>query len=245
MLNKQSTLPLYSQVELYLNEEIKNGGYHTGDLVPSERELSEKFGISRMTVRQAINNMVNTDVLYRERGKGTFVAAPKIAYPLKGVFSFTEDMKRRGFTPSTKVISFETIQDAPDYIFHSLECEKKSKLLQLKRIRLADDEPVAYETAFLPYDLFSQFTEWHSSGSIYDYVRQTLKKDIYRAKQHIEASIAGEKDSSFLQISPGSSVMIVNRTTYLSTGDPFETVQTVFRGDKYTFSIEVEHETGG
>ncbi len=244
MLNKHSSLPLYSQVEQYLKEEIRNGGYHTGDLVPSERELSEKFQISRMTVRQAINNMVNSGELYRERGKGTFVAAPKLAYPLKGVFSFTDDMIRRGLTPSTKVLSFETIQDAPPHIYRKLERELGSRLHRIKRVRLADDEPVAVETAYLPYHLFSEFTEWQSSGSIYEYVRNTLGKEVTRAKQRIEASIAGEQYSAPLGVTPESPVLIVNRKTYLNTGEPFEFVQTVFRSDKYSFSIEVEHEKG-
>ncbi|MGM7701843.1 GntR family transcriptional regulator [Pseudalkalibacillus sp. Hm43] len=244
MLDKHSSLPLYSQVELYLKEEIQNGGYHTGDLVPSERELSEKFQISRMTVRQAINNMVNSGELYRERGKGTFVAAPKLAYPLKGVFSFTDDMKRRGLTPSTNVISFETIQDAPPHIYRKLERTLGSRLHRIKRVRLADDEPVAVETAYLPYQLFSEFTEWHSSGSIYEYVRNTLGREVTRANQRIEASVAGDQNSVRLGIRADSPVLIVNRKTYLDTGEPFEYVQTVFRSDKYSFSIEVEHEKG-
>ncbi|MCF6137771.1 GntR family transcriptional regulator [Pseudalkalibacillus berkeleyi] len=241
MLNKQSTLPLYTQVEQFLKEEIKSGGYHTGDFVPSERELSEKFQISRMTVRQAINNMVHNGELYRERGKGTFVAAPKLTYPLKGIFSFTEDMERKGLKPSTKVISLTTVSNAPNHILGNLQCDRNAKVVQLKRIRLANEKPVAVETAYLPYEMFSSLTEWEASGSIYTYVRQTLKKNIHRASQQIEASIAGEHDSSLLDIQTGSPVLIVNRTTYLHTGEPFETVQTVFRGDQYTFSIEMEH----
>ncbi|WP_261129313.1 GntR family transcriptional regulator [Bacillus sp. Marseille-Q3570] len=242
MINKHSTLPLYTQVEQYLKTEIKKGGYHTGDLIPSERELSEKFQISRMTVRQAINNLVNKGVLYRERGKGTFVSAPKIGYQLKGIASFSEDMRRRGIEPSTKVISFKTLINPPEHILKKLECETDKKVIELERIRFANEEPVAIETAYLPIKLFSNLTEKDTGGSIYDFVRNELKLEIHRAVQQIEASLVGERDGFLLDIGPGSPVLIVNRTTYLSSGEPFETVKTVFRADRYHFSIEMEQE---
>ncbi|MCF6408342.1 GntR family transcriptional regulator [Pseudalkalibacillus salsuginis] len=242
MINKHSSLPLYTQVERYLTTEIKNGGYHSGDLIPSERELSEKFQISRMTVRQAINNLVNKGILYRERGKGTFVAAPKIGYQLKGIVSFSEDMRRRGLEPSTKVVSFKTMSNPPEHILNRLACRDEKKVIQLVRIRFANEEPVAIETAYLSYNLFANLSEKDTGGSIYDFVRKELKLEIHRAEQQIEAAIVGEKDGFLLDISPGSPVLIVNRTTYLSNGVPFETVKTVFRADRYHFSIEMKNE---
>ncbi|WP_349407679.1 GntR family transcriptional regulator [Pseudalkalibacillus sp. SCS-8] len=244
MLDKQSALPLYFQVEQYMLNKIKTGEYRKGTLIPSERELSERFQISRMTVRQAINNLVNRGLLTRERGKGTFVAQPKIAYPLKGVFSFTEDMKRRGLTPSTRVVSFHVESEPPPKVLNDLACEEGEKVLRLERIRFANEEPLALETAFLPYTLFKDLTEKDTEGSIYEYVRNRLQFVIKRAQQEIEASIVTERDRVLLDLPSESPVLVVHRTTYTEEDIPFESVKTVFRGDRYTFSITMDHEQG-
>lgn len=96
MLDKQSPIPIYIQIEEQLKQQIQQGDFPVGTAIPSERELTERFDVSRMTVRQAITNLVNDGLLYREKGRGTFVASPKVEQPLNGLTSFTEDMVKRG-----------------------------------------------------------------------------------------------------------------------------------------------------
>lgn len=107
MLDKESPVPMYVQIEEYLKLRMKQGEFSVGTAIPSERELTEMFEVSRMTVRQSITNLVTEGLLYREKGRGTFVAAPKVEQPLSGLTSFTEDMLSRGMEPGTQLISLK------------------------------------------------------------------------------------------------------------------------------------------
>ena len=122
MLDKQSPIPMYVQIEDYLKNQILQGDFVIGVAIPSERELTDTFGVSRMTVRQSITNLVNEGLLYREKGRGTYVATPKIEQPLSGLTSFTEDMLSRGMKPSNKLISFEKMIPEID-IVHELQLD--------------------------------------------------------------------------------------------------------------------------
>lgn len=109
-INKHSPVPIYHQIEEQLKAMIDKGELQPDMLLPSEREYSETFGISRMTVRQALSNLVSQGYLYRQKGKGTFVSKQKIKQPLQGLTSFSEDMKSRGRKPSSKLLRFEIIK---------------------------------------------------------------------------------------------------------------------------------------
>src|SRR3954471_13942573 len=109
MINKNSPIPIYYQLEGYIKELIENGELQPGDVLPPEREYAEKYQISRMTVRQAFTQLVNEGYLYRLQGKGTFIAERKIEKPLQGITSFTEDMKARGLTPGSQLINFKIV----------------------------------------------------------------------------------------------------------------------------------------
>ncbi|WP_257347910.1 GntR family transcriptional regulator [Pseudalkalibacillus decolorationis] len=239
MINKQISIPIYVQIEQLLVSEIENGKYQRGDAIPSERELSESLEVSRMTVRQAINNLVSKGKLYREKGKGTFVSEQTLSYALKGLVSFTEDMKRRGLVPSTKLISFEKMNHVPDPIINKLMLSKNEAVYCLYRVRYADKEPMAVERAYLPVKLFSNLSEDSAQGSLYEFVRNEFKETIHRATQQIEAGLSTELESQHLGVQQNSPILIVKRTTYLSSGNPFEYVETVFRGEKYSFLVDV------
>lgn len=109
LLEKNSHIPIYIQIEEIIKQRIYLEEYKIGETIPSERELSAQFDVSRMTVRQSITNLVNSGLLYREKGRGTYVANPKLEQPLKGLTSFTEDMRARGMEPSSKVLRFEKL----------------------------------------------------------------------------------------------------------------------------------------
>ena len=115
MIDKTSPLPIYYQLVEWIKGLIERGELKPGDSLPSEREYAERFSISRMTVRQAITELVNGGYLYRQKGVGTFVAEKKIEQQLMGLTSFTEDMKSRGMEPSSKLVGFEIVP-APSYI---------------------------------------------------------------------------------------------------------------------------------
>ncbi|MCA1023623.1 GntR family transcriptional regulator [Halobacillus litoralis] len=237
MLKKNHPLPMYYQIEEFLKREISEGTFQAGDMIPSERELSERFQVSRMTVRQAVSNMVNDGILYREKGRGTFVAEKKIEQPLKGLTSFTEDMKLRGMTSASRLLSFDVMQ-APQDIASKLKLEE-GEVYAVKRIRFADRQAMAVETSFLPVSLLPDLTEDIVQGSMYEYMEHVLDLTISHARQEIEARAADENEGTELQIEAGAPVLHIERCSYLDNGIPFEVVKSTYRADRYKFISDI------
>src|SRR5215475_4846403 len=137
---RNSPVPRYHQLKEILREKIRAGEWKPGDLIPSERELSETYGISRMTTRQAITDLVNEGVFYREQGKGTFVTRNKITQQLMSLTGFTEDIRARGQNPSTRVLSAR-LGHADEIVAERLRVAPGQAIVLLQRLRLADGEP--------------------------------------------------------------------------------------------------------
>ncbi|MGN1400040.1 MAG: GntR family transcriptional regulator [Bacillus sp. (in: firmicutes)] len=234
MINKQSPIPIYHQLEELLKEMIDSDQWKAGEAIPSERELSETYGISRMTVRQALTNLVNEGLLYRKKGTGTFVNDRKVEQILQGLTSFSEDMTERGLKPSSDILSYGTVK-ASASVASKLGLELGSDVLQIERIRLADNEPMALETAYMPLHLTSGLTKETAKDSIYHYIEDALGLRIAEAHQELEAIAANERDAAYLQIEPGCPVLKITRITFLDNDKPFEYVKSLFRADRYRF----------
>ena len=144
MLVKNSKVPWYHQVAETLRESLARGEWRPGDLMPSEQELQRRFEVSRVTIRQAMNLLVNEGLIFRQRGRGTFVAHPTIEQGLARIVSFTEDMARRGFTPGTEMLESELIPASPE-IAARLDVMPGEELARIRRLRIADDEPMSIE----------------------------------------------------------------------------------------------------
>jgi GntR family transcriptional regulator len=238
-VDKDSLMPIYYQIEEGLKELIAREELKPGDVVPSERELAERYNVSRMTVRQAINNLVNDGYLVRKRGKGTFVANSKIEQGLQGLTSFSEDMRARGMNPSSKLLEFNLIQ-APATIAAKLAIDEGESIYEIKRVRLADDIPMAYEMLYISQHLVPGLTKEVVSSSIYDYIENTLNISITKGEQSLEASVARKNEAAILQIKEGAPVLLIERTSYMDNQKPLEFVQSVYRGDRYKFKIKME-----
>ncbi|KPB04202.1 GntR family transcriptional regulator [Bacillus sp. CHD6a] len=239
MIDKSSPIPIYYQLESHIKKQIEAGFILPGETIPSEREYAESYGISRMTVRQAINSLVNEGLLYRKKGSGTFVSEKKIEQPLQGLTSFTEDMKKRGMTPTSKLIHFEIIP-ANSFISKELKISEYAPVYEIKRIRLADGEPMALETNYLSANLVKGLTEEEVKASIYSYVEETLGLRITHAEQLIESVKASEEHEKLLDIERDHPMLYIQRNTFLHDGTPLELVKSVYRGDRYKFQIKME-----
>ncbi|MGM0860851.1 GntR family transcriptional regulator [Bacillus atrophaeus] len=233
-IDKQSPIPIYYQIMEQLKSQIKNGELQPDAPLPSEREYSEQFGISRMTVRQALSNLVNEGFLYRQKGRGTFVSRPKMEQTLQGLTSFTEDMKSRGMVPSSKLIDYELI-DSTAELAGILDCEHPSKIHKVIRVRLANDIPMAIEASYIPFDMAGELHDSHFQTSIYEHIEQYNSSPISHAKQELEPSAATQEEAKLLEIKKGAPVLLIKRTTYLQSGIAFEHVKSIYRGDRYTF----------
>lgn len=168
---------------------IEEGEWKPGDKIPSENELCDKFEVSRMTIRQAINNLVEQGYLYRKRGIGTFVQLPKVEQKLQGMTGFTEDMISRGMKPSSQLLSFRLVP-ATAKIADRLRIQEGESVYEVRRTRLADDEPIAFETTYLSPTLVKDINEEILQQSLYEHLEKKLGFKLVRATQSIEASIA-------------------------------------------------------
>lgn len=239
MLDKQSPIPIYIQIEEQLKQQIQQGDFPIGAAIPSERELTERFGVSRMTVRQSITNLVNDGLLYREKGRGTFVASPKVEQPLNGLTSFTEDMMSRGMVPSSKLIGFEILEPESD-IAEDLQLAAGDKVYFVERIRFADDQPMAIERTYLPVERFPDLNQDSFQGSLYAIIENNQQLKISRATQRMEAGLVKKEDADLLQIKPPAAILMIERISYLDGELPFEVVRSTYRADRYKFTTDIQ-----
>ncbi|MEH7381161.1 GntR family transcriptional regulator [Bacillus sp. JJ1533] len=237
MIKKSSPVPIYFQIEQGIREKIEKKELKPGDMIPSEREYAEKFQISRMTVRQAINNLVNEGYLERVRGKGTFVAVKKIEKNTQKLTSFSEDMLSRGLKPATKVLSFKIIE-ADSLIASRLKVEIGAEVYKIERLRLADQQPMAFEVFYMSQDLVPGLTWEVAEHSIFGYAEE-IGLHITSGVQELEATTAQKREASALGIKVGAPILYFQQTSYLEDQQPLEFVKSYYRGDRYKYKVEV------
>ncbi|MBS4206734.1 GntR family transcriptional regulator [Bacillus sp. FJAT-50079] len=238
MLDKNSPLPIYLQLEQGIKALIENQQLKPGDLIPSEREYAEKYQISRMTVRQAINKLTADGYLQRKRGKGTFVALKKVEQHLDFLTSFSEDMRLRGMEPGTKVVEFK-VKKADAVIAKKLALEIGSPVYQIKRLRFADQLPIAYQIFYTSVDLIPGLTEEIAEQSIYQYVENTLGLRFASAEQEVESTIARKSEAKALDIKVGDPILLIQRTSFMENEKPLEYATSYYRGDRYKFKVKI------
>ncbi len=239
MLDKNYPLPLYFQLKELLREKIASGEWKPGDMVPSERELSEQYHISRMTARQALRELAIEGILRREPGRGTFVAEPKIEHGLTRLTGFTEDMKARGLKPGAKVIRLVLIEP-PVLARRALQIPPDKKIVLLERLRLAGGEPIALETSHLYFNgVENLLTEDFENNSLYQILSEKYHLTPARAVQKIGADLCSHRERELLQIPEGAPVLRNKRVTYDAWGRPFEYTESAYRADRYVFQAEL------
>jgi GntR family transcriptional regulator len=238
--------PLYLQVKDTLAEEIRSGVYQAHQRVPSERELSEKFSISRMTARQALIELGRDGLVYTRIGKGTFVTEARIDQPLQGLSSFSEDMAGRGARSSSRVVECEIV-DATPAAAVALRIPPGSLTVRLTRVRLADGAPLAVETAYLPAGLVPGLLQHNfATESLYQVLESDYGLQLARAEQRIEASLAGARELALLELTPPAPVLRMQRLTLTTDGIPVEWALSSYRGDRYSVrSILIASNIGG
>ncbi len=187
--------PVYIQIHNHIKKDIESGRWKIGEKIPPERELSKAFGVSRMTLRQAIQTLVDEGILERKVGSGTFVARKKVQEKMIGITSFTEITESQGKTPTSKTVSYLVTTPSLSES-EALSLSDQQKVLRMERIRYADKLPICFEVATVPYDLVSQFEKSEITSSLY----KTLEKngfEIGHAQQTVSAMLASERIADF------------------------------------------------
>jgi GntR family transcriptional regulator len=203
-----------------------------GEAIPSERQLSADLGVSRLTVRAALDELAREGFLVRRRGSGTFVSEPKIAQELT-MTSFTEDMRRRGMRPASKTLSLTTtLADA--YLGRCLHVSPSERIVVAKRLRLADGETMAIETLHVREALVPGLSAADLEGkSFYDLLRSRYGIVISGGMQTIEPTVTNEEESDALGIPLHSPAFLFERITRSEQGEIVEFVHSIYRGDRY------------
>lgn len=232
------SIPLYQQIRDYLVQKINDSVYPSGSRLPSERDLASYFGVSRVTVRQALNSLIQEGLIYSQTGKGHYVHKTKIDQELGVLTSFTEEMHQRGVVPSSKVIRAE-IQLAMLDIIDSLQIQQGTEIVYIQRIRLADDEPIALETAYLPHAVCPGIIERFdfSEESLYKVLREEYACPLIWAKQRMQARLPTSAEVELLGINRQTPVLSITRITYSHQDKPVELVRSIYRGDQYELGI--------
>ena len=209
-----------------------------GEAIPSERQLSADLGVSRLTVRAALDELAREGYLVRRRGSGTFVSEPKIAQELT-MTSFTEDMRRRGMVPGSRTLTLRTTS-AGAWLGRIMHVSPAEPLVVVKRLRLADDETMAIETlhvrASLVPGLSADDLEHHS---FYTLLTERYGIDIVGGRQTIEPTVTDEDESAVLGVPLHSPAFLFERTTNSRAGEIVEYVRSLYRGDRYRLVTEL------
>ena len=237
-LDRQSPIPLYSQLKEILRSWITSGKFDSDGCFPSERELQERYGISRMTVRRTLSELVNEGFLIREQGRGSFVVKTRMQEQLRHLTSFTEDTEQRGLSSEAKVLDFQIIVDTE--VAEEMGISEDEELIRLQRIRMVEGEPLALQTSFIRHSLCPGLVEQGLlGGSLYKTLEAGYGLRLGRARQTFEAKPADEYEAELLEIDVGQPVLVLERLTYLHDGTPIEYVRSTYRGDRYRFTVEL------
>lgn len=239
-VNKDSPIPLYYQLKTILCELIENEEIRANEIVPTERELCEFHGISRMTVNKAIASLVNEGLLYRERGKGTFIVKNKEKHPLQNLLGFTEDMKRRGISIHTKMICFQRKLPTKK-LKHELQLENQEDVFEITRLRNVDGEPYALETAYIPTKLCEDLAaDMLENNSLYHILETQFGLQFDYGRQTIEPVLVNDYESKILQVKQKTLALMFSRLTYSKENVPIEVTKSIYRSDRYKFEITLK-----
>lgn len=229
--------PLYDQLVDILTEKIEQE-YRPGDLMPSERELSERYGLSRTTVRLALQELERLGMVVRQHGRGTFVADRSAqATNLSQQYSFTEQMRSMGRVPETTLLEFSEI-GADKQLAERMGVRLGDRLFKLKRLRSADGIPMMVEKSYLPVRKFLTLKRpLLDSMPLYEIVETVYHEKIRLAEEEFFASVARSADAHLLGIAEGDPVLDLVRTTYNTSNEIIEYTLSVARADQFKYKV--------
>lgn len=243
--SESADVPLYIQLAAYFRIQIHNGALQPGDMMIAENSLCDILNVSRTTVRQSMNQLVEEGLLVRYRGKGTFIADFKIKRNMNHLYSFTEDMKAIDAKPGSKVIKAEVLDRCPDDIADILKLPtSQTPVFYLERLRLANQIPILWERTYIPYFLCNKIETFDfNKNSLYQILIETYGLDMYHAKESLDAIILSKSEAALLECPSKSVGYKITRISYLDSGFLFEYTTSVTRADKCTYQFDLYKNT--
>jgi len=238
-LDKGSFTPIYFQIQTQLLNKIKAGQLRAGDPLPSEEELGRIFSVSRMTARHALQALKSQGFASRHKGQGTFVSQPRVEKDIAHLSGFTAEMRALGMQPTSRILQSEIIP-AEAAVASRLGMPLGSPIFHLRRLRSADDLPVAIEDVWLSQQLFPGIGQLDFARlSLYQTLREQYGIRVSRADEVIESRSASRREAELLQIAPRSSLLVISRTLWSVDGKPVESAHSLYRGDRYRAVLQI------
>jgi len=236
-LIKTATVPYYYQLKQILSEFIKIGELKIRPLSPPERGPCSRYQVSRITIRRALDLLMQEGLICRERGRGTFVTKPPLEQPSQ-IISFTEQMKSMGLKPSTRVLETRIISQDSE-LAERLLLRVEEEIISIKRLRLADNEPVALENSYLPHKIYPRILSEDLTGSLTRIVEDKYHWRLKNASQTVKAVNVSTEIAKILKIKSNSPVLYVSRISFLADNRPAEYLEAYYRGDRYKLTMEL------
>ena len=232
-------LSRHEQVSQWVRERIEGGALGADAQLPSEHDLSARFGVSRVTVRRALQTLEADGLIYRRQGLGSFVSPPRVAQGLVRLTDFAQDMERAGLSASSRVLHHAT-EAAPAAVAERLGLRPGATVSRLDRLRLADGEPVALDRTWLP-PYYAQLLEGHdlTSETIYRVLERNYGIPVLRGCYRIEASVARAVEADALGVPDGAPVLVVERTSFTAGDRAVYYQRRSYRADRVAFDLEL------
>lgn len=241
-LDRGKPIPLYYQLEQILRERIDCGELAPGDAFPTEAALMEQYRVSRLTVRQALSSLVREGRLVRCQGRGTQVAPERKMEASFTLTSFTEDVRRNGAVPGSRLLAAESLSPPPSEPAHYLNVGEGDSLIRLERLRTINHEPAGLHVSFLNPKTLPGLTVEALRGddySLYELLKSEYGLELGMADETLEAAAASDQLARLLQIPEGSPLLVLKRLSYDLQGQPVEYVRMAYRGDRYKYSVRL------
>lgn len=236
---KKGSKPLYIQLKDILKKEILEEKYKPGNLIGTEKEYEEIYGVSRVTVRRAIDELVQEGYLKSKRGYGTVVLPPKVKEPLIRIKSFSDEMKERGIMPSTKwadIVITKAFNDVAD----AMNLNKGDEVYRIKRLRCGDGEPIVFFETYLKRELNLPLDDNIYYDSLYTYLEKKKNISIKKLSQRISAINADKDLSEILEIEPRDAVLLVARVSYDKEDNIVEYTKGYYIANRYEYYIKLK-----
>ncbi|HEX2923748.1 MAG TPA: GntR family transcriptional regulator [Chloroflexota bacterium] len=245
MLDEKSPVPLYYQLQEIIRARIEGGNWQAGQQLPPESELCQEFGLSRGTVRQALADLVREGLLHRRRGKGSFVATPKIPQDLMtAATGFSEYAKQIiGSELGNRLLAVSVIP-ANSSLAEKLEIPEESSVVEIRKVKLAFGQPYFIASAYIPQSLCPGLeNEDHNTGSLFDLCRSKYGLHVDKVKGCFEPVLVTDYEASLLEVEKGSPAMAYERIRYVAGDRPFMVTKHIIRGDMCRLTFMV-HDNG-
>ena len=231
-----TAVPKYFQLASILRQKIDEGEWAPRSAIPSERQLEGLYHLSRTTIREAIDQLVQQGYLYREHGRGTFVSPQKLQKGWMELTSFSEDLLKRGMQPGQIILTLETLVPSPK-VLQRLELAPGSLVTRIERVRLGNDIPIGLQTSYLalPDGQSIAREELEKSGSLYRILSEKFHLYPTEADETLEVTVASPEEARLLGVGIGAPLLLSERVTFSQERRPVEFVKILYRGDKYRY----------